>query len=107
MTHEEKIALVQVMSNESDEDKINAMLTLSGSKILRKAFPFDDDVEEVPVKYHVLQCEIASYLMGRMEALGEIRHNENGVDITWSSPEVPGEMLKDVTPYVRAWGATE
>ena len=107
MTHEDMIALVQVMSNEYDEDKINAMLTLAGSKIIAKAFPFDDDVEEVPVKYHALQCEIASYLMGRMEALGEIRHNENGVDITWASSSVPDDMLKDVVPYTRVWGATE
>lgn len=83
------------------------MLTLAGAKIVRKAYPFDDDVEEVPTKYHVLQCEIASYLMGRVEALGEIRHNENGVDITWASSDVPEDMLKEVIPYARVWGDTE
>lgn len=107
MTHEDKIALVEVMSNETDETKINAMLTLAGAKIIQKAYPFDSDVEEVPTKYHALQCEIASYLMGRKEALGEIRHNENGVDITWDSSSVPDDMLADVIPYARVWGETE
>ena len=105
MTIDEKIALVQVMSNEYDEDRIAAMLTLAGSRIIEKAYPFDHDVEEVPVRYHALQCEIASYLMSRMDSQGETRHNENGVDITWASDSVPSSMLDNVVPFSKAWGA--
>ena len=107
MTHEEKITLVQTMSNSFDEDTINAMLTIAGSRIVRKAYPFDPDVEEVPVRYHVLQCEIASYLVKRGDSSGKIRHNENGVDIMWASANVPEDMLEYVVPFARAWGGNK
>ena len=107
MTPEEKIALVQVMSKEYDEDVINAMLTLAGARIIEKAYPFDHDVEEVPARYHALQCEIASYLISRGDSQGETRHNENGVDITWGSDSVPDSMLDNVTPFAKAWGVPE
>lgn len=107
MTNEQKIELVQVMSNENDEDKINAMLMLAGSRIIEKAYPFDHDVEDVPPRYHALQCEIASYLISRSDSQGETRHNENGVDITWASDSVPDSMLANVTPFARAWGVKE
>ena len=107
MTIDEMVAMVEIMSNEHDEDKIKAMLQIAGGKIIQKAYPFDQDVEEVPVRYHLLQCEIASYLATRGDALGEIQHNENGVDITWASSSVPDDMLADVTPFAKAWGISE
>ena len=108
MTQEEKIAMVETMSENYDSDKINAMLILAGSKIIQKAYPFDPDAEEVPVRYHALQCEIASYLLSRGDDMsGVIRHNENGVDITWASASVPDDMLDDVVPFARAWGVKE
>lgn len=107
MTQKEKIALVQVMSNENDEDKINAMLTLAGARIIEKVYPFDLEAEEVPARYHALQCEIASYLVTRADSQGEIRHNENGVDISWASDSVPDSMLANVVPFSKAWGVEE
>lgn len=107
MTNDEKIALVQVMTNDYDDDKINAMLILAGAEIINKAYPFEHDVEEVPSRYHALQCEIASYLMSRGDALGETKHNENGVDIEWASASVPESMLSDVVPFSKPWGLQE
>ena len=107
MTQEEKIALVQVMSKEYDEDIINSMLILAGARIIEKAYPFEQDVQEVPPRYHALQCEIASYLITRSDSQGETRHNENGVDITWASDSVPDSMLANVTPFSKSWGETE
>ena len=85
----------------------SAMLILAGSRIIEKAYPFDHDVEDVPPRYHALQCEIASYLISRSDSQGETRHNENGVDITWASDSVPDSMLANVTPFARAWGVKE
>lgn len=62
MTDTEKLAALRAMVGDSDTDEVlSTYLKLSGSKILAKAYPYDDAVTEIPIKYEYLQIEIAAY----------------------------------------------
>ena len=105
MTNEEKLTMVRVMSESTDsedwsDDILLAYLTIAGSKIIERAYPYDDTVEEVPRRYEILQCEIAVYLLNKRGAEGEISHSENGISRTYGSADVPESMLSIITPMV-------
>lgn len=105
MTNEEKLTMVRVMSESTDsedwsDDILLAYLTIAGSKIIERAYPYDDTVEEVPRRYEILQCEIAVYLLNKRGAEGEISHSENGISRTYGSADVPDSMLSIITPMV-------
>ena len=58
MTDTEKLAALKAMVGDSDTDEVlPTYLKLSGSKILAKAYPYDDTVTEVPAKYEYLQTK--------------------------------------------------
>lgn len=98
MTDAQKIILLKSMTGETSEDILNAYLKLAGDKILERRFPFKSDVQIVPVKYHTRQIEIASYLLNKRGAEGEVSHSENGISRSYESASVPESMLKDILP---------
>ena len=65
---------------------MSTYLKLSGSKILAKAYPYDDTVTEVPTKYECLQIEIAAYM-----------NHLNGCNMTvhrdYANKSCPGDYL--------------
>ena len=103
----EKQEMLEAMAGVSSTDAdyqaesrlLTAYLNIAGQKIINRAFPFKDDVLEVPGKYEVLQVEIALYLWNKRGAEGETAHNENGINRTYGSADVPEEMLSVVTPF--------
>ena len=104
MTDIDKLALCRVMVAQPDtaegwsDDVLNAYLTIAGKKIIERRYPYDESVTEVPSRYGYLQCEIATYLLNKRGAEGEIAHSENGINRTYESASVPDSMLRDVTP---------
>lgn len=106
MTEVEKLSLLRVMVGQpaSDEnwsnDVLLSYLTIAGEKIIKRAYPYDETVTEVPRRYGVLQCEIAMYLLNKRGAEGEIAHNENGVNRTYASADVPESLMGEVIPHV-------
>ena len=80
------------------DDVLNAYLTIAGRKIINRAYPYDDTVTEVPARYGYLQCEIATYLLNKRGAEGEVSHSENGISRTYGNADVPDSMLSDVIP---------
>ena len=101
MTQVEKLTLLKAMVGESDtEDVLLAYLNIAGSKIINRAFPYDSEVTEVPVRYEFLQCEIAAYLLNKRGAEGQTSHSENGISRSYESADVPESMLSAVTPTV-------
>ena len=102
MTEIEKLALCRVMVEQPDtaegwsDEVLNAYLSIAGQKIINRAFPYDDTVTEVPRRYGVLQCEIATYLLNKRGAEGEVSHSENGINRTYENADVPDSMLSDV-----------
>ena len=104
MTEIEKLSMLRVMvgqPNEGDwtDDVLLSYLSIAGGKIIRRAFPYDDSVKDVPQRYGYLQCEIATYLLNKRGAEGETSHSENGINRTYENADVPDSMLNDVIPH--------
>lgn len=100
MTNDEKLAALKAMVGSSDSDEVLfAYLKLAGDKIITKAFPYQNDVTEVPAQYSYLQVEIAAYMLNKRGAEGQTSHTENGVTRQYESADVPSSMLKAITPY--------
>ena len=105
MTDIEKLALCRVMVEQPttadgwSDDVLSAYLTIAGQKIINRAYPYDDTITEVPVRYGYLQCEIATYLLNKRGAEGEVSHSENGISRTYEKADVPDSMLADVVPH--------
>lgn len=100
MTDVEKLTALKAMVGSSDSDEVlSTYLNFAGSKILAKAYPFQNDVSEVPTQYEYLQVEIAAYMLNKRGAEGETVHTENGISRTYENADVPTSMLKAVIPY--------
>ena len=78
---------------------LSTYLTLAGRKVLAKAYPYQNDVTEVPAQYAYLQVEIAAYMLNKRGAEGQTSHSENGVSRSYENGDVPSSMLKAVVPY--------
>ena len=101
MAHEEKLKLLKAMVGESDtEEVLLAYLDIAGRKIINRAYPYDSEITEVPVRYGFLQCEIAAYLLNKRGAEGQTSHSENGISRSYGSADVPESLLGAVTPTV-------
>ena len=101
MTKAEKLQLLKAMVGESDtEEVLLAYLNIAGGKIINRAYPYDPEVTEVPVRYEFLQCEIAAYLLNKRGAEGQLIHSENGISRSYGSADVPSAMLDAITPVV-------
>ena len=106
MTEVEKLALLRVMVGKPatedmwSDNVLLSYLQIAGSKIIERAYPYDDTVTEVPRRYGVLQCEIANYLLNKRGAEGQTAHSENGVNRTYESADVPESLMGEVIPNV-------
>lgn len=101
MTEEEKLNALRAMVGGSDTDEVlSTYLLIAGRKIIARAYPYKDDVTEVPTQYDYLQCEIAAYLLNKRGAEGQTSHSENGITRSYENADVPSSMLKVVTPHV-------
>jgi hypothetical protein len=104
MSEAEKLIMLKTMVGNIDsldwsDDVLLAYLAIAGRKIINRAYPYNDEIEEVPKRYGLLQCEIASYLLNKRGAEGETSHSENGISRSYESADVPESMLKDVVPF--------
>lgn len=104
MSDREKITMLRVMVGNDDsldwsDDVLLTYLTIAGKKIINRAYPYREDIEIVPKRYSVLQCEIACYLLNKRGAEGETSHSENGINRAYGSADVPESMLSIVVPY--------
>ena len=106
MTEVEKLSLLRVMVGQPNTDEnwtdnvLISYLKIAGDKIIKRAYPYDDTVEEVPRRYGVLQCEIALYLLNKRGAEGEVSHSENGVNRTYENADIPESLLREVITHV-------
>lgn len=103
MTNEEKLTYVRTMIHtppEIDTDEVlTTFLNIAADKIINRAYPYDDTVTEVPVKYHGLQCEIAAYLLNKRGAEGQVTHSENGVQRQYENGDIPTTLLSQIVPF--------
>lgn len=103
MTDEEKISALRKMTDDPTGEYVSdevllLYLTAAGSSIIAKAYPYQDDITEVPLKYVPVQLEIAAYLVNKRGAEGETAHSENGISRSYEGAEAPASMLRGITP---------
>ena len=92
--------LLGKQGDNSEDDLLLMLLTLSAQKILDRVYPYDDSIKEVPSRYATKQVEIAVYLYNKRGAEGQISHSENTISRTYESADVPESLMKGITPYV-------
>ena len=109
MTESQKIEYVRQLTedNETDDAVLSLYLSIAGEKIIDRAFPYDDSIQEVPRKYEMLQCEIATYLLNKRGAEGQTSHTENGITRSYERADVPTSMLRTIIPRVGVFKSTE
>ena len=98
MPEYEKVELVKTMTGETNESTVSSYLAIAGAKICGRLYPFDTSIQEVPERYHLLQAEIAAYLMNKRGAEGELSHSENGISRSYENGDVPEPMMRQITP---------
>lgn len=98
MLEVDKVAMVKAMSGETDDSTVSAYLALAGSKVCRRAYPYDPTVSEVPEQYAHIQVEIAVYLLNKRGASGETAHSEDGISRSYEDGDVPPTMFRGIVP---------
>lgn len=100
MTDVEKLTALRAMVGGSDADEVlSTYLLLAGRKVIARAFPYNDEVVEVPAKYETVQLEIAAYMLNKRGAEGQTQHSENGITRQYENADIPSSMLKAITPH--------
>ena len=108
MTNSDKINMVKTLV-ESDADATNdvvsAYLELALNAMLERLFPYDPGKGEadLPVRYDMIQCELAARYFLRRGGQGEINHEENGVNRQYGSVD-DEDILKRLTPFAKVGG---
>lgn len=98
MDKTEKLIMLKTMTDETDENILSVYLFLAGQAVIRRRYPFRDDVTEVPEKYVDNQLNIACYLLNKRGAEGQLSHNENGISRSYESADIPESMFKGIVP---------
>lgn len=100
MTDVEKLTVLRAMVGGSDADEVlSTYLLLAGRKVIARAFPYNEEVVEVPAKYETVQLEIAAYMLNKRGAEGQTQHSENGITRQYENADIPSSMLKAITPH--------
>ncbi len=103
MTDAQKLTQLKSLLNisgESEDTLLVTLLSISAQKILDRVYPYDAEKTEVPTRYHTKQVEIAVYLYNKRGAEGQTSHNENGINRSYESADVPESLMRGITPFV-------
>ena len=98
MTDAEKLTMLKAMTGEENESVLSTYLSIAGNKVLKRAYPFNSTVTEVPDRYAYNQVEIAAYLVNKRGAEGETAHSENGISRSYEDGDVPPTLLREIVP---------
>ena len=98
MTEVEKLKMLKTMTGETDEELLFTYLFIASDKIIKRAYPYDNSVTEVPDRYAYTQLEIAAYLLNKRGAEGQTSHSENGISRTYEDGDIPANLLREIVP---------
>ena len=107
MSHERKIEMLRALigdtNSKEDSGVLSVYLEMAGAKILERLYPYRETWEdlEVPDKYSMLQLKIATYLLNKRGAEGQIQHIENGIHRNYGDADIPENMLSDLVPFAQ------
>ena len=103
MTTTDKIELVRKLfglkadGTQLTDAEVTPFLIVAESIILNKYDPYGNTTE-LPVKYDILQCRIANFMLVKQGAEGEIQHTENGVTCIYGKADIPVNLMNEITP---------
>ena len=102
MTTEQKINRMQtLLGAEVTSSTATEYLSVAEDAIIRTRYPFSVPEDYVlDPQFHGIQCELAARYYARMGGLGEIEHNENGINRVWESPD-DKDLLGRITPFAK------
>lgn len=84
--------------------QLNQLLNFAGEKILNQRYPFGTSETKVPDRYKSLQIRIAADLYGRIGAVGQNSHTENGIARVWENADVAQSLLNEIVPMAGGIG---
>ena len=98
MTNEQKIAMLELMTDEHSQTVLSAYLTMAEQIVFEEAFPWGNYPETMPSRYDGAHVEITAYLINKEGAEGETVHLENGLSRHWEAGSIPPSILRRITP---------
>ena len=103
MTQAEKIAMVKILSDETDDSIISAVLTKAAEDLYPLADPFKTRSKEDVVDENAgVQVDMAAWLLNKRGWDFEVSHSENGVSRVYESGGYPQSILNKITSKVGA-----
>ena len=103
MTDDSKRVLLKSMTEEDDDDILQAYIELAGEIILHYVDPFGiSNSEDILNRYGSVQVREAAYLLNKRGAEGEMTHTENGITRTYEDGDIPKSLLRELTPICGA-----
>ena len=102
-TESKRERMKTLLGNDADatDTVCDEYLAIASDLIMDKRYPFGiPNDASLPTQYEPLQCELGAWLFARRGALGEIVHNENGINRTYASAD-SCELLSRVTPFAK------
>ena len=108
MTDAEKIARVKVLVENdpgATDDVVAVYLSSAQYAMLERLFPLhkDKSVDDIPVRYDSIQCDLAARYFLRRGGQGELNHEENGVNRQYGSVD-DADILEKLTPFAKVGG---
>lgn len=86
-----------------DASVLHTYLEMAGDAILERMYPFVDwkgKEYTVPAKYESIQMKIATYLLNKRGAEGQVQHIENGIHRNYGDADIPESMLAGIAPFI-------
>ena len=105
-TQLERLKIHLEITDSSEDALLRDILTSAKNAILARRYPYteypmDETGETILEKrYEDLQIRIAVYLYNKRGAEGQTVHNENGINRTYESADVPESLMRGITPFV-------
>lgn len=109
-TQLERLKIHLEITDSSEDALLRDILTSAKNAILARRYPYteypmDETGETILEKrYEDLQIRIAVYLYNKRGAEGQTAHNENGINRTYESADVPESLMRGITPFVGVFG---
>lgn len=81
------------------DETLQTLLKFAGRKVLNRAYPFREDITEVPERYKDVQVRAAVELFSKMGAEGQTSHSENSISRVWESADISNSVLAEIIPH--------
>ena len=103
MTENEKMLLVESMTQETDQVLIQMYLKLAAESICNYVDPYKRSTpEDIMKRYSGAQVKAAAYFLNKRGAEGELSHSENGIVRTYENADLPESILRELIPICGA-----